>query len=778
MKKFLALATMVALIFVGCQDPEPVQPELKLTSQSTMSFTAEGGNGTITYSLTNPVNGTEIEASSSDSFVASFDTATSGSVTFVVAANEATEARSATITVKYSTESFTVTVNQEGAASQPDEPGEGGGDEPGEGGGEEPAADVVFEATKVNGFYYGNGEYEFYVSTVGFDDEGYYQPNAVYFSFVELYAAAPAEDAEAIYVPAGEYVLDLDYTYAQGTFTENSTYFETDADGRQINKQFYAEATLVVAEDGSMEFNATDEDGKTYLMTLPAGDYPFVDESTPAGGEEPDQPDQPEDIVWTAPTVNGTYMGDYYGYMGSNSYTINFTDVEDFDSYGYPASAGKIYTIQFYSDTKPTATPITAPEGVYTFDPEKDDVHGNISSYSYYYETDDDGYFIDGSKIDFVEATLTITAEGMTLEIVDENGVNHTVTFEGAYELDNQSGEEIGGGDQPGEDGAITIEFDEEMVITAEYYGDFIDLGMGNWYIEAEPASGNGWGIWIDAYAAELGFDPELFIGTFVNQYEMTSLVPFYGGGVFEMKDGEETDVEYEFESGDLVVEEGYFGSTSMSISNGNVNFEWMAVLDWVDVSSDEGDEAPAVEVDFNKTTTVATSEFFGDIYASYFPGLDNYNLTLEGADGNYMVLDILTDNKVGANELPSMTFEVGEPDDNTTDLVWAGVMSGGGVYPSFWGLVNANGQLTTVILIEDGEVTITKNDDDTYTIDVDAAGHTHNGVAQAITATYTGEIEFSDETVASAAVSAVKAKAPRQAMQIAKPAKRGAIRR
>ncbi len=128
MKKFFTLfAALFALTLVACDDSddqiqEPVVPkaELTLTSEATMEFEAAGGNGEITYTLKNPVQGVQLEASCPDSWVTNLNAG--DKITFTVASNTDTEARSTKITAKYQQKSFEVTINQAGATQQPEEP--------------------------------------------------------------------------------------------------------------------------------------------------------------------------------------------------------------------------------------------------------------------------------------------------------------------------------------------------------------------------------------------------------------------------------------------------------------------------------------------------------------------------------------------------------------------------------------------------------------------------------------------------------------------------------
>ena len=97
MKKLFYLLLALPLVMVACDpdNPEPTpepepKPEVKdpvltLTSAATLDFTAEGGNGTITYTLENAVEGTELEATCEAEWVS--NVAVAENVTFVVAAN-------------------------------------------------------------------------------------------------------------------------------------------------------------------------------------------------------------------------------------------------------------------------------------------------------------------------------------------------------------------------------------------------------------------------------------------------------------------------------------------------------------------------------------------------------------------------------------------------------------------------------------------------------------------------------------------------------------------
>ena len=129
MKKFLFMMLAIPMVFAACSKdeaepqpqptPEPTpSPALTLTSNAEMSFDANGGNGVITYTLTNPTEGVKLTATCEANWVSNL---TAGdNVVFVVAANEG-EARETTITVAYDTLSFDVVVKQAAKAEEPED---------------------------------------------------------------------------------------------------------------------------------------------------------------------------------------------------------------------------------------------------------------------------------------------------------------------------------------------------------------------------------------------------------------------------------------------------------------------------------------------------------------------------------------------------------------------------------------------------------------------------------------------------------------------------------
>ena len=131
LKNLFYFLLALPLAFAACNETpeeinkpdEPEQtnnPKLALTSGATMDFAAIGGEGVITYTLENAVEGTELTATCEADWV--LDLAVAETVTFTVPENEATEARESKVVVAYGELSFEVAVKQAGKNEAPKAP--------------------------------------------------------------------------------------------------------------------------------------------------------------------------------------------------------------------------------------------------------------------------------------------------------------------------------------------------------------------------------------------------------------------------------------------------------------------------------------------------------------------------------------------------------------------------------------------------------------------------------------------------------------------------------
>ena len=114
LRNLFSLLLALTLVSVSCSknNDEPIvsqDPVLTLTSNSTMEFTADGGDGIITYTLENAVEGVAVKAECNAKWIK--DLTVAENITFTVNPNAAGQ-REAKIVVSYQTSSFEVTVKQ------------------------------------------------------------------------------------------------------------------------------------------------------------------------------------------------------------------------------------------------------------------------------------------------------------------------------------------------------------------------------------------------------------------------------------------------------------------------------------------------------------------------------------------------------------------------------------------------------------------------------------------------------------------------------------------
>ena len=402
-KLFLLLA--LPLAFAACEpnetpDTPQADPVLTLTSESSLKFTPEGGQGTITYTLENAVKGTELTATTSAEWITNITVGEN--ITFVVAANEATEERKDRILVTYGEQNFNVFVAQEGV---------------------EPV--VNFEAESFEGVYYGtqyspNYNIAIYLSDKGFTEQGYVNAGATYYTLDLFFDNEPAIDAEGFMaVPVGTYTFDGTDSYGDMTIGyAYSSYFVVNSDATAYEAQeYYESAELVVTENGitftayvaGVRHNVTYNGEAKFFVGVP---YEFED----------------VDVVTPIMAV------DYYANMYTEAFNYNIYLMDKgSDADGYLLGDGYVFSLDLYGVESPVDAEgyITIPAGTYTWDVNDDCTYGDVGrEYSFackvnpeatayeWYETYDDVTVVVTENSIYMEATIS--------------GSNFTATYEGA----------------------------------------------------------------------------------------------------------------------------------------------------------------------------------------------------------------------------------------------------------------------------------------------------------------------------------------------------------
>ena len=199
MRKLLfGFIAIVALLASSCEpttNDGVLDTKLELTSNDKIRVTRDGGEFEITYTLTDPVDGTDVKATIINSaMITEADTSHPGVVKIAVSANTSNAVREGAVVVSYGALSFTVVVEQDYSTS-----------------GENPIERVTIEANQLVGNYYGDnlasgvGHYWIILSKDGFDN-GNVVANSEFFR-LDILGPMPS-DMSDIKIPDGTYTFD------------------------------------------------------------------------------------------------------------------------------------------------------------------------------------------------------------------------------------------------------------------------------------------------------------------------------------------------------------------------------------------------------------------------------------------------------------------------------------------------------------------------------------------------------------------------------------------
>ena len=482
------------MVFAACQpESDSVEPaksyELTVTSEKSMEFTAEGGNGEITYALVEQTRSEaplKVAASCDAAWISEIEVAEK--ITFVVAANEG-DARQTKIVVTYGDQALEVAVNQ--AA---------------------PAYDgVTFEAKMLVGEYYGEyytpyaGNYYIFLTDNGFDENGYVLPNTTYYQ-LDMYG--PLYEGEAVngYIPlaAGTYYFDPNDTMSIFTIGKSySCYMNSDSE-KNVDKINFDAAELVVEEDGSCVLTVT-VDGVNHVVTF-SGESMINDRRSYNEGAE--------DVELEVSYAYGTYYGDQYNPGWADNFLFFLSDTGA-DEIGWELPNGRYYRFDLYSELIDTAEGVTIPYGTYVIDSNNTFEPWTIAaSFSEYYIMDDSGWdYVESGSI--YAGTVTIDAEGVVAKILVDDAW-HTITYKGAVgPFDDQSI-----GDIDGKEGPFST-LTEDLVCNLSNhnlyymnYGDYYEVGLQNWTFGIMPKTYEGDFVQFDVLASATSYTD--FFGEYI----------------------------------------------------------------------------------------------------------------------------------------------------------------------------------------------------------------------------------------------------------------------
>lgn len=327
MRRLFTLITLgIALLFASCNNEEEgsALKHLNITSDTTILMEADGGNVAITYTIKDAIAGQVVETSvvSGEEVIKSITSPATGVILVEVSANTGLQ-RVAIIAVSYGQEVANVTIQQKASDN-------GGGN------GGNTQADVEFQASCLDGYYYGEkygdgaDRYAFFLSDQGLNNGGQAYPNGTYY-YIDCFS--PAD--KSLTLPLGTYTFDKSNTGNAYTInSENSQLIQTGDSAESTTTTYMTNAKMVVAAN-QITLEAT-IDGRVHKVTF-FGSLELEDvsgENPDNGGNGNDDPTGGQDgeaqSTLTADrhvTFDGEhrakwgYEGDYWQ-VGYSNYTI------------------------------------------------------------------------------------------------------------------------------------------------------------------------------------------------------------------------------------------------------------------------------------------------------------------------------------------------------------------------------------------------------------------------------------------------------------------------
>lgn len=229
MKKIFSFLLLASLVMVACES-EPTQnnkPTIAITSSDVVTLGAEGGEVEILFTTTDG-NYTNVKVSENAAWIST--EVTDSKVVVAAKANDSADAREAVITLKYYNSSASVTVKQEGSSY-----------------------DVVFTANRFEGIYFGTDfsavpNYYIILSDIGAKSDGSPKANGTYY-FFDMYSKVKGDENAPI-LPAGTYHFDATNSYADLTFTDESSWYAVmDEAGKYAKSAEIKDATINVSNN-------------------------------------------------------------------------------------------------------------------------------------------------------------------------------------------------------------------------------------------------------------------------------------------------------------------------------------------------------------------------------------------------------------------------------------------------------------------------------------------------------------------------------------------------
>ena len=698
LRNLLFALLALPLAFAACEPIPDVNetPEavLTLTSEATLNFGAEGGQAEITYTVANPVEGTELTAECEASWVSAV---AGDKVRVTVQANEG-DARETKIVVKYAEQSFEVAVKQ--AAK--------------------PAKEYLYDEALA------------YAQRV--DLSGYGFPYNYY--LIAFYSADGNILMGAVIVgPDGEEILSAGTYTAEngGLMMEGFELYVGDTE------EYFFEGgngTVVVGGDingYTFDIDITNAEGQNFHFTYEGA----VEAMDPKAGLPT------EDVTFEATYCQGEYYGTQY--TETYNYYLVLSDL-GLDENNYAVGGGTYYQVDLYGveGTVDAEGYIHVPAGTYEFDLYDTCAEWTMGNYySGYYKINADATAYE-AKSGFESGKAVVTENSITLEVMI-GGVKHTVTYNGAPKL--YAGSTGGGGTTPGTGG--DVEFTAYHAY-GMYYGDQYTPGTAdNYYfflsdlgVDADGYDQVGGTYYRFDIYAPISADYTIAPGTYEidpNDSCDCWTVSAYYSAYYKWNDyGDDYDA-VDWPDGGFITfnEDGSIYAEVHMMSSGEthkISFQGdIVIYDGTSGGSGGGGDYGDVlsTLTENHTVTLDHHTLVYEAYGDYYGvGLQNWAFMImpNDGEGEYVQFDILA----GPDSTDfAGTYAISDTFGSYTS--WPGEISNG----SMGGSWLYSSDYYTMAPFVDGTLYITNNNDGTYSVSFAVVDDAYNYVD----GTWTGEV-------------------------------------
>lgn len=359
------------------------------------------------------------------------------------------------------------------------------------------------------------------LSDNGLKEDGSVKANSTYYC-LDIYAHNYDDMSDGfVTIPTGEYTFDKLNTFAARTFSQMYSYYiQSGATENDVDDQYYDEATLVVTSEG-ITLTAL-IDGKTHTVTY-TGSLDIAVEVEP----------EEEAKLFVAEHAMANYMGDYYYPGVADNFQLILSDL-GWDADGWELPNAAYYVFDLYAEVADGEVAI--PYGTYEFDLTSSCVPNTVDgAYTRYILLDEYAWdYVE--EVYFDSGSVTVDANGITAELVDQDGLLHKVSFAGAVtNIVDYSGEFDGG------DGILSTLWEDwycnfsDCSLEYTWYGDYYEVGYDNWLLYLMPNGEVGDGLQLDLISNTVGsyeLSGEYVISN--SQEKFTAYTGYHNGSYME----------------------------------------------------------------------------------------------------------------------------------------------------------------------------------------------------------------------------------------------------